>query len=122
LPILLKAVGGDRPETTLVVMKPFIEGIGLDWKTQHRKLMAHPVVSKSVVMITMKTPAGDANPSKAVADHWRRPKRSLSQIQAVSSIILLIRLTVQRSFEPRRKKPDYPPARTVRATGAYVVG
>jgi P22_AR N-terminal domain len=34
------------------------EGMGLDWKTQHRKIMAHPVLSKGIVFLTIPTPGG----------------------------------------------------------------
>ena len=38
--------------------------MGVDWKTQHREHMAHPILSKSVVIMTIETPAG---PREAVA-------------------------------------------------------
>ncbi|GAN66919.1 phage antirepressor N-terminal domain-containing protein [Acetobacter orientalis] len=49
----LVAIAGDRPETTMVAMKPVVEGMGLDWKTQHRKLSSHPVLSKGMVIMTI---------------------------------------------------------------------
>lgn len=49
----LIAIAGDRPETTMVAMKPVVEGMGLDWKTQHRKLSSHPVLSKGMVIMTI---------------------------------------------------------------------
>lgn len=49
----LVAVAGDRPDSTLVAMKPIVEGMGLDWKTQHRKISSHPVLSKGMVMMTI---------------------------------------------------------------------
>lgn len=36
---------GDTPETTLVAMKPVVEGMKLDWTTQHKKISNHPVLS-----------------------------------------------------------------------------
>ncbi|AQU86232.1 hypothetical protein B0W47_00780 [Komagataeibacter nataicola] len=40
----LIAIPGDRPETTLVAMKPVAEGMGLDWEAQRKKLERHPVL------------------------------------------------------------------------------
>jgi hypothetical protein len=34
------------------------EGMGLDWRTQHRKIMTHPVLSKGIVFSTIPTPGG----------------------------------------------------------------
>lgn len=39
---------GETPETTLVAMKPVVEGMGLDWATQFTKLKAHPVLSQGI--------------------------------------------------------------------------
>ncbi|MBS1098545.1 hypothetical protein JK191_13545 [Gluconobacter sphaericus] len=44
----LIAVPGDKPETTLVAMKPIVEGMGLDWGGQHKKMLAHPVLCKGI--------------------------------------------------------------------------
>lgn len=44
---------GDSPSTTLVAMKPVVEGMRLDWKSQHAKLKVHPVLGSTVVEITM---------------------------------------------------------------------
>jgi hypothetical protein len=52
----LEAIGGDRPETTLVAMRTFVEGMGLDWASQFRKLKAHPDLSKAIVIMTTETP------------------------------------------------------------------
>ncbi|WP_010508426.1 phage antirepressor N-terminal domain-containing protein [Komagataeibacter europaeus] len=40
----LIAIPGDRPETALVAMKPVVEGMGLDWEAQRKKINAHPVL------------------------------------------------------------------------------
>lgn len=45
-------------QTTLVAMRPLTELLGLDWKVQHRKLMADPE-RFSVVMMTTETSKGD---------------------------------------------------------------
>lgn len=39
---------GDTPETTLVAMKPFVEGMGLSWSAQFVKLKNHPVLGKGI--------------------------------------------------------------------------
>ncbi|MFC5359067.1 phage antirepressor N-terminal domain-containing protein [Azospirillum himalayense] len=54
----LIASEGDSPATTLVVMKPVVEGMGLDWKGQHAKLKAHPVLSKGVEEISIPSAGG----------------------------------------------------------------
>lgn len=46
---------GDGPDTTLVAMKPIVEGMGLDWGGQHKKLLGHPVLSKGISV--METPS-----------------------------------------------------------------
>lgn len=46
----LIAIAGDRPENTLVAMKPVVEGMGLDWTYQSRKLQSHPVLSTCVAV------------------------------------------------------------------------
>jgi hypothetical protein len=49
----LLAIGGKTPGETLVAMKPVVEGMGLDWKSQHAKLASHPVLSKAMVLVTI---------------------------------------------------------------------
>lgn len=49
----LFAVAGKTPGETLIAMKPVVEGMGLDWKSQHVKLTSHPVLSKAMVLVTM---------------------------------------------------------------------
>lgn len=39
---------GETPEQTLVAMKPVVEGMGMDWGGQHKKLSNHPVLSKGI--------------------------------------------------------------------------
>lgn len=41
----LIAIAGDRPENTLVAMKPIVEGMGLSWEGQRKKIQSHPVLS-----------------------------------------------------------------------------
>ena len=55
----LVAIAGDRPETTLVAMKPIVEGIGLDWGGQHKKMLAHPVLSKGISVTEIPSEGGD---------------------------------------------------------------
>ncbi|QQX91344.1 hypothetical protein IGS75_01490 [Gluconobacter sphaericus] len=55
----LFAIAGDTPGTTLVAMKPLVESIGLEWKTQHRKMEGHHLFKTCMVIITMQLP-GDS--------------------------------------------------------------
>jgi len=47
----LIAQRGDTPETTLVAMKPVVEGMGLAWSPQFVKLKDHPVLAPAVTQI-----------------------------------------------------------------------
>lgn len=51
---------GDTPETTLVAMKPVVEGMSLDWGTQYRKISGHPVLSATMGELTMVAEDGKA--------------------------------------------------------------
>ena len=44
--------------TTLVAMKPIVEGMGLDWKGQHAKIAAHPILSQGMEMISIPSSGG----------------------------------------------------------------
>ena len=54
----LLAVRGDTPQTTLVVMKPVVEGIGLAWQSQLEKIKAHPVFGKGITEIVIPSAGG----------------------------------------------------------------
>jgi hypothetical protein len=54
----LLAVAGETPETTMVAMRPLVEGMGLDWKTQFRKLQGHPVLNEGVGIMTIPSLGG----------------------------------------------------------------
>ena len=45
----LLAVRGETPAETLVAMKPVVEGMGLAWQPQHRKLLEHPILSQGII-------------------------------------------------------------------------
>lgn len=47
----------EAADSEYVALRPICERLGLDWKSQHRKLAADPKLW-SVVMMTMETPAG----------------------------------------------------------------
>ncbi|RQP04842.1 MAG: hypothetical protein D1H97_16105 [Paracoccus sp. BP8] len=49
---------GDTPETTLVAMKPVVEGMGLDWGGQHKKLSSHPVLAQGVSVMEIPSAGG----------------------------------------------------------------
>lgn len=55
----LVAIAGDRPESTLVAMKPIVEGMGLDWTYQSRKLQSHPVLSTCVAVTAIQMEGDD---------------------------------------------------------------
>lgn len=50
---------GETPETTLVAMKPVVEGMGLSWQPQHKKLADHPVLSSCITNMVMQMPGDD---------------------------------------------------------------
>lgn len=50
---------GDSPETTMVAMKQVVEGMGLDWTYQSRKLSSHPVLKACVAITAMQMPGDD---------------------------------------------------------------
>lgn len=52
----LVAIPGETPETTMVAMKPFVEGMRLDWGGQHKKVLSHPVLSACVSVTEMQMP------------------------------------------------------------------
>lgn len=60
----LIALRGDTPESTMVAMKPIVEGMGLAWEVQLRKIKAHPVLSKGMTMMVIPSAGG---PQETVA-------------------------------------------------------
>lgn len=54
----LVALKGAAPADTLVAMKPVVEGMGLDWSSQHAKVMRHPVLSKGIQHIAIPSAGG----------------------------------------------------------------
>ncbi|WP_395454693.1 phage antirepressor N-terminal domain-containing protein [Azospirillum melinis] len=55
----LVAVKGSTPAETLVAMKPVVEGMGLDWEEQRRKLHRHPVLAPDLTFATVQMPGDD---------------------------------------------------------------
>ncbi|MBO1361444.1 hypothetical protein J2D73_16790 [Acetobacter sacchari] len=55
----LAAVQGDSPQTTLVAMKPVVEGIGLDWEPQRKKIMRHPVIKSRTSIMEVRLDGDD---------------------------------------------------------------
>lgn len=49
---------GPTPETTFVVMKPVVEGMGLSWAPQHKKLGEHPVLTKGITELMIPSVGG----------------------------------------------------------------
>ncbi|MFT9115210.1 MAG: phage antirepressor N-terminal domain-containing protein [Acetobacter malorum] len=74
----LFAIAGDRPETTLVAMKPIVEGMGLAWQTQHRKISSHPVLSKGVTMMVIPPEAKGISVTETPAEGGRQSVTCLS--------------------------------------------
>jgi P22_AR N-terminal domain len=54
----LLVVAGPTPAETLVVMKPVIDGMGLSWPAQLKKIKAHPVLSKGMAIIAIPSSGG----------------------------------------------------------------
>ncbi|MGP9819177.1 phage antirepressor N-terminal domain-containing protein [Salinarimonas sp. NSM] len=54
----LVAIPGESPETTMVAMKPVVEGMGLDWGGQHKKVLSHPVLSGCVSVTEIPSEGG----------------------------------------------------------------
>lgn len=50
---------GDTPEATMVAMKPVVEGMGLDWGGQHKKMLSHPVLETCISVTGMQMPGDD---------------------------------------------------------------
>ncbi|WP_264798300.1 phage antirepressor N-terminal domain-containing protein, partial [Acetobacter syzygii] len=55
----LVAIAGDRPENTLVAMKPVVEGMGLNWEGQRKKMQAHPVIKRGATVTVVPSSSGD---------------------------------------------------------------
>jgi len=61
---LLIAVRGKTPAETLVAMKPVVEGMGLDWEKQRRRLHLHPVLEPDLTFGTVQMPGTDQRRDK----------------------------------------------------------
>jgi hypothetical protein len=48
-------------DAPVVAMKPIVENMGLDWRAQRQRILRHPVLSTSVVMITTQIAEDDQN-------------------------------------------------------------
>ncbi|WP_448208575.1 phage antirepressor N-terminal domain-containing protein [Azospirillum sp. sgz302134] len=55
----LVAIKGETDATTLVAMKPVSEGMRLNWDSQRKKLVGHPVLSVCTVNLTVQMPGDD---------------------------------------------------------------
>lgn len=60
----LIAQKGESPTTTLVAMRPIVEGMGLDWSAQYRKIRRNAVLRKGIAV--MATPSA-RGPQDALA-------------------------------------------------------
>lgn len=61
----LIAVRGETPETTMVAMRPVVEGMGIDWASQFKRLRRHPVLQTCVVKMTMQMPGDESKRSSS---------------------------------------------------------
>lgn len=52
----LLALPGSTPAETLVVMRPVVGGMGLDWSSQLRRIKEHELLGACVVNLTMQVP------------------------------------------------------------------
>lgn len=52
----LVTIPGETPEKTMVAMKSVVEGMGLDWSYQRKKLNEHPVLKGCVAVMAMQLP------------------------------------------------------------------
>jgi len=55
----LIALRGDAPETTLVAMKPMVDGMGLDWEMQRQRIARHPVLGSAPIKRQAQMPWDD---------------------------------------------------------------
>lgn len=55
----LFVIAGDTPETTMVAMRPVVEGMSLDWSAQRQKIERHPVLNTCVVVTPSQMPDDD---------------------------------------------------------------
>ncbi len=60
----LLAIAGASPAETLVAMKPMVEGMGLVWEGQRKKLEGHPVLGTSTTVKVVQVP-GDGQAREA---------------------------------------------------------
>lgn len=52
----LTAIVGSTPYATLVGVKPIIEGMGLNWPSQSKRIRRHPVLESCVVIMAIQLP------------------------------------------------------------------
>ena len=82
----LIALRGEDEASTLVAMKPIVEGMGIRWQAQHAKLLAHPVYGKGIKNILIPSSGGPqevtALPSALLAGHDPGHLRSASVTEA----------------------------------------
>lgn len=55
----LFVIAGDTPETTLVAMKPVVEGMSLDWEKQRVRINQHPVLNSAPTKMGVQMPGDD---------------------------------------------------------------
>ncbi|WP_029606232.1 phage antirepressor N-terminal domain-containing protein [Kozakia baliensis] len=52
----LIAIHGDKPETSMIAIRPVVENMGLDWEGQRQKIERHPVLSTCTFVIKAQLP------------------------------------------------------------------
>lgn len=54
----ISVLPGATPQSTLVAMKPIVEGMGLDWSGQFNKIKGHPLLSKGIEEFSIPSAGG----------------------------------------------------------------
>lgn len=55
----LCVIAGDTPETTLVAMKPVVDGMSLEWEPQRKRIARHPVLQTCTSIMEVQMPGDD---------------------------------------------------------------
>jgi hypothetical protein len=57
--VAVPALSGSTPKATLVAMKPLVEGMGLDWSAQFRRIQRHHVLGAEVTPVEIRMPGDE---------------------------------------------------------------
>lgn len=76
----LAALAGPTPETTLVAVKPLVDGMGLPWEAQRQRILRHPVLRTCTCVMQVQLP-GDTQSRETVFLELTRVHFFLGTIQ-----------------------------------------